>query len=88
MNSLSLTWVVTGVAYHLSVIVLYFKAPSKDTLLVYYPGVNSLQLFSPGNFPSFPPRTATHKANIIYSAFGCFGKRDFQKILSTLLLEA
>ena len=56
----SLTWVVTGVAYHLSVIVLYFKAPSKDTLLVYYPGVNSLQLFSPGNFPFFPPRTATH----------------------------
>ena len=29
-----------------------------------------------------------YKANIIYSAFGCFGKRDFQKILSTLLLEA
>lgn len=60
MNSLSLTWVVTGVAYHLSVIVLYFKAPSKDTLLVYDPGVNSLRLFSPGNFPFFPMRTAIH----------------------------
>lgn len=83
----SLTWVVTGVSFICNCTL--FQSPLKRHTTSLRPWCQLFDFLALGIFPSFLwGLLYIYKANIIYSAFGYFGKRDFQKILSTLLLEA